>query len=188
MKKTLTTLVCLLAAVAAYAQGTVNFANIVGTTLNAPITLDGGTTRLDGATYRAELLGGASAGSLVPIASVAFNSGGGAGYFLGGSQVIPGVPGGSVAFIQVRAWSTAAGADFAAALAAGQAGTANAYGQSTVFSVTTGNPLAQPPGTPATLVGLTSFSLNPGVIVPEPSTFVLAGLGVASLLLFRRRK
>jgi hypothetical protein len=185
MKKILTTLVCLLAVVAAYAQGTVNFANIVGTTLNQPITLADGTTRLDGPTFMAELLGGASAGSLVPIATVGFNPGGGAGYFLGGTQIIPGVPGGEVAFIQVRAWNTAAGANYAAAFAAGTGGMENAYGISTVFSVATGNPNASPPGTPAALVGLQSFSLNP---IPEPSTFVLAGLGFASLLLFRRRK
>jgi hypothetical protein len=38
---------------------------------------------------------------------------------------------------------------------------------------------------PNTEVGWTSFSLS---VTPEPSTFVLAGLGAAGLLLFRRRK
>jgi hypothetical protein len=38
---------------------------------------------------------------------------------------------------------------------------------------------------PATIEGWTSFSL---MVTPEPSTFVLAGLGAAGLLLFRRRK
>jgi hypothetical protein len=38
---------------------------------------------------------------------------------------------------------------------------------------------------PSTIQGWTSFSLT---VTPEPSTFVLAGLGAAGLLLFRRRK
>jgi hypothetical protein len=32
------------------------------------------------------------------------------------------------------------------------------------------------------------FSVFNAVAVPEPSTFALAGLGLASLLIFRRRK
>jgi len=49
-----------------------------------------------------------------------------------------------------------------------------------------GNPAAQPPTTAPGLDGWTSpITLT---IVPEPSTIALAGLGVASLLLFRRRK
>jgi len=185
MKKTLTTLVCLLAGVAAFAQGTVNFANLVGTALNQPITLSDQTTRLAGNTFMAELLGGASAGSLSVIGSTPFLAGGGAGYFLGGTRVITGVGEGLVAFIQIHAWDTTKGATYALALAAGQSGVQDAWGSSGIFSVTTGAPNGSPPTTPATLVGLTSFTLNP---VPEPSTFALAGLGAAALLLFRRRK
>jgi len=44
---------------------------------------------------------------------------------------------------------------------------------------------AAPHAEPSTLGGWTSFSL---VVTPEPSTIALAGLGAASLLLFRRRK
>jgi hypothetical protein len=40
-------------------------------------------------------------------------------------------------------------------------------------------------GTPANLIGMNSFNLY---IIPEPSTFALAGLGLASLLVLRRRK
>jgi hypothetical protein len=39
--------------------------------------------------------------------------------------------------------------------------------------------------TPPNVVGLQSFSL---VAAPEPSSFALAGMGLASLLIFRRRK
>jgi len=183
MKKTLTTLVCLMAAVAAFAQGTVNFANLVGTALNTPVFHNDGTTRLAGNTFMAELLGGSSAGSLSSIGTTPFlPAGPGAGYFLGGTRVITGVNEGALAFIQIRAWDTARGASYALAFASGAP---DAWGSSGIFSVTTGAPNGSPPTTPATLVGLTSFQLNP---VPEPSTFALAGLGAAALLLFRRRK
>lgn len=185
MKKTLTTLVCSLAAVAAFAQGTVNFANLVGTTLNQPIFLSDGTTRLSGATFQAELLGGSSSLSLSIIGATPFLSGGGAGYFLGGTRVITGVSEGALAFIQIHVWSTAFGATYAAALANPLSAQGNAWGSSSIFSVTTGAPTASPPTTPATLVGFQSFQLN---AVPEPSMIALAGLGALSLLLFRRRK
>jgi hypothetical protein len=60
-------------------------------------------------------------------------------------------------------------------------------GQSAAFqSAALGNPSAQPPTTAPTLDGWnTPVTLTP---IPEPSTIALAGLGVASLLIFRRRK
>jgi hypothetical protein len=184
MKKTiLTTLLSIVAIGLAYGQGQVNFAN-VGPGLNAPIFQNDGTTRLAGAGYQLEILAGTSAGSLTARAATGFLTGGGAGYVNGGVLTLAGIPGGTTAFIQVRAWNTALGATYDAAVANGAAG--NAYGIGNVFQVTTGNPAGQPPTTPAILVGLTSFNLNP--VIPEPSTFVLAGLGIASLLLFRRRK
>jgi hypothetical protein len=42
--------------------------------------------------------------------------------------------------------------------------------------------------TPPNLTGLQSFSLVAPPAVPEPSSFALAGMGLASLLIFRRRK
>jgi len=41
---------------------------------------------------------------------------------------------------------------------------------------------------PNTFAGWTSFSLMEAAVTPEPSTIVLAGLGAAGLLFFRRRK
>jgi hypothetical protein len=52
------------------------------------------------------------------------------------------------------------------------------------FENPTANPNTTPPGTPADLTGWTS----PVILVPEPSTLALAGLGMGALLLFRRRK
>lgn len=183
MKKTIVTmLMATLASAVVYGQGTVNFAN-AGAGLNAPFYLSDGVTKLAGAQYQAQLWAGTDAGSLSARAVAPFLTGGGAGIFNGGVLSLAGIPGGSTAFIQIRAWNTVAGADYATALASGLA---DAWGQSSTFSVVTGNPAGTPPTTPAALIGLTSVSLNAGVI-PEPSTFVLAGLGLASLLLFRRK-
>jgi hypothetical protein len=61
-------------------------------------------------------------------------------------------------------------------------------GISPMFTTATGNPGSTPPGTPIGLKNtFTGLVLAPGVI-PEPSTFALAGLGAAALLIFRRRK
>jgi len=59
-------------------------------------------------------------------------------------------------------------------------------GVSTVWSQATGGS-GSPPGSPISTSGngFTGIVLTP---VPEPSTIALAGLGAASLLLFRRRK
>jgi len=42
--------------------------------------------------------------------------------------------------------------------------------------------------TPAPTLSFAPFSVNSGAIIPEPSTFALAGFGLASLVIFRRRK
>jgi len=180
MKKLIATTLLCTAAGLAYAQGTVNFANI-GVGLNAPVLLNDGTTKA-GNTYTAVLMAGPNATSLAQIATATVGATS-AGYFLGGTQVIPTVPGGGTANILIDVYQTSLGS-FAAAQAAN---TANAWGQSTGFTVKLGDPNATPPGVPAPLSGLTSITLNKGGVVPEPSTFALAGLGAAALLFFRRR-
>jgi len=53
----------------------------------------------------------------------------------------------------------------------------------------TGDPLGTPAGTPVNVVvGASAYNGLVLAPVPEPSTFALAGLGIASLLIFRRRK
>jgi len=50
-------------------------------------------------------------------------------------------------------------------------------------------PLVGPPGLPAELTGWTALTSDLVMTaIPEPSTFALAGLGAAALLIFRRRK
>jgi hypothetical protein len=175
----------LIAGATAFGQGTVNFVNLSSNPpLNAPDFLNDGVTKLLGSTYTAVLFAGPNAGSLSLIASTPYLTGGGAGYFNGGTEGIGTVADGGTAFIQIYAYLTADGS-LANAMADG-ASAANQWGSSSIFSVTSGDPSAAPPGTPAVLVGLTSFNLNS--VVPEPATLALMGLGGASLLLFRRRK
>jgi len=85
---------------------------------------------------------------------------------------------GAAATFQIWAWQSS----FASYALAAQGG--GLVGKSALFNANT-SPAIQPPPTPTSLAGL-----YPGfaVTVPEPSTFALAGLGAAALLLFRRRK
>ncbi len=181
MKKlTVTLLASTLLGLAAYGQGTVNFANL-GVGLNAPVYLSDGTTKVASTGFTAELMAGTSAGSLASVATTGFLSAA-PGYFSGGTVALPGIAGGATAFLQVRVYSTASGSY----VAAQNAGLANTFGASSVFSLVTGDPNAQPPGVPTSFAGkLTSFNLNG---VPEPSSLALAGLGAAAMLVFRRRK
>jgi hypothetical protein len=156
------------------AQGTVNFANAaVG--LNAPVYESDGVTKLSGPQYMAELLGGATASSLAPIATTSFLTGNLAGYFLGGSQTINSVIPGTTAWVAVEVWNTASGASFDQAKASGLP---NSWWQSSVFSVQTDHGFSGTPGIPATLTGL---GISPVYLngVPEPPTLALVGLAAA---------
>jgi len=173
-----------LAAVSAFAQGTVLFNNRITGTLDAPVRNVDGT--LLGAGYFAQLWGGASAGSLTAITPVAQfitnpTTQAATGYFAGGERTITGIAAGGAAVIQVRAWyggPTGAIQDWATALSSGVA-----YGSSaTVNLASTGNPATSPPGTPVNMIGLTGFSL-----VPEPGTYALLALGAGALFLRRRK-
>jgi|ERR1051325_4118965 hypothetical protein len=100
-------------------------------------------------------------------------------------------PGGQV-WLMVRGW-TGGFADWGAALAAAGGNPNVLLGTTTVaWQQATGNPTSTPAGTPVNMTlganGFNGLVLQPVGVVPEPSTFVLAGLGAASLLLFRRRK
>lgn len=177
MKKLLLIAVGMLATLSAYAQGTVNFANVAGPatarTVNAPVFHTDGTTRLSGPGFQAQLYAGPSASALTAVGNPApFLTGAGAGYFQGGSRTIPTVAPGAAATVVVRAWDTATGATWEAAGIKGESG---------AITVTTGG-AGTPPSLPANLVGLQSFSL-----VPEPSTIALAILGVAALFVRRRK-
>lgn len=105
-----------------------------------------------------------------------------AGLFLGGVKTITGANAGASLVAQVRVWDTSFGTYAEARAAQGAY-----WGESALFTIT---PAGAPPAVAPNLVGLGNgvtytLTYNP---VPEPSSMVLAGLGAASLLLFRRRK
>ena len=161
----------------AFAQGTIAFQNFSSPSFFAPDYLSDGATKLSGPQYMAELFAGPNTTSLSAIATTPFLSGSSAGFFNGGTQVIPNVPAGGSAFAQVDVWNTAIGASFDQAKATGLP---NAWAQSTIFPVTTGSPDGGVPTPPGILTGLTPLSLNG---VPEPSTIALIGLGAAVVFL-----
>jgi hypothetical protein len=102
---------------------------------------------------------------------------------------IPGIAGGSTADFIVRGWSATAGATYAEALATFNGPTAVGFfgvsriGNNIVLSDGAGIPVTTLFGVGGNQIG--GFNLVP---VPEPSSMALAGLGAASLLIFRRRK
>jgi len=101
-----------------------------------------------------------------------------AGLVLGGTTQVPGVLPGVAATFQVRAWDNAGGATYATAAIKGASGLIQT---GLLGGIDAGGGIVANPST----VGWNSFNIY---AVPEPSTIVLAGLGAASLLIFRRRK
>jgi hypothetical protein len=205
MKKTLLTLVATGLAVSAMAQGTVNFVNYVegasGITFMQLIygpngngaSVSGSSAAdtpagsavytgapLQGAQYVAQLWGGPTGtaeGSLSLITSTPFYdaaSGAPAGLFIGVNGIVAGVLPGQNATFQVRVIDTQSSA-------AGRSATFASVGP--LGGSDAGGNIFFPPDT----TGWQSFNLTTSV-VPEPSTFALAGLGAAALLIFRRRK
>jgi len=175
----------MLVAVGAFAQGTVNFAAKVTGVYDAPVFIDSVTTGARASTgYLAQLYAGPVGGTLAPIgtAPVPFLTGTGAGYWRSASLAIGTVAPGATASVQIRAWASAAGASYEAALAA-----KGATGQSAILSVVTGG-AGSPPSLPADLAGLASFAITGGgPIVPEPSVLALGALGGLALLIRRRK-
>jgi hypothetical protein len=194
MKKILSLVVLTASAVSVLGQGTLFFQNSGATFLDASINrlvyrgeVGVDANRLVGTNYAAQLwYQRAGQTDLVPVAhSNAFK------LFRNPNTTLPGAwntaPGGATVVLdgiaisastrlQVRVWDVSQFGTYADALARG-----GEVGQSDIFDYTV--PL--PGSLPATfaLNGLRAFP-----IVPEPSTIVLGVLGVASLLLLRRRK
>ena len=188
-------------ATSAFAQGTVNFNNgtglvkqwtDAGNSTLIPVPKGGGFVQMFWATtgtayspWNASL---SASGwyALNPGWALAGNPQGfttpGAGKFVGGTLTLAPLtpPGGNIDYVVVG-W-TGAAASFDAALTSGTA----MVGVSDKATSATGNPLTTPAGLPvATSGSFAGMTLQP---VPEPSTFALAGLGAAALLIFRRRK
>ena len=161
----------------------------VGTTATitslAASTATNGTTSVNIATAWSDILGsnggytlavnGGSSATVVQVTS----SVGGVSYNSAGTFLLAGTTAGSSYSFYAIAWSNA----YSTPQAAQTAGAA--VGWSSVFTYSTG---AAANSTPLnfTSSGMTPFGLA-GAPVPEPGTIALAGMGIASLLAFRRR-
>jgi hypothetical protein len=217
MKKLLLIAFTATAAVSVFAQGTVYLNNrVVGSVIThvyAPLAPNSsvhqvgngtgdyvagstdwsGYTALSGGNYLAELLGanganqseeslqpmneaptnfrtGAAAGWVNPVTAASFNN-------------IPGAA--SVATFEMVVWDNSSGlySTWAQASVAWQLGLI-AAAKSNLINVNNLGGVGTTAPVPA-LSGLQSFNIY---YVPEPSTFALAGLGAAAMLIFRRRK
>jgi hypothetical protein len=204
MKKSILTLVALGAAVSVMGQGIVNFSTRVSGTVVGHVygTAPGevnpnktgntasetpagvqtyGGALLQGTGFSAVLFAANGAGqpegalSLVPGSLTTFRTGA----TLGGTPApltlpVPGVPANGTGTFQIRAWDLSTGATW---------DLATTRGKSALFDVSgLGDGVLT---LPADFANFRSFNI---VGVPEPSTFVLAGLGAAALVIFRRRK
>jgi len=191
MRKLIVALLIACAGMNAWAQGTVFFANRVAPNV-APVYDVDGTTALLGTGFSAQLFAGAQGtgeNALTPVGSpVPFRTTASvAGTWSGIQEIIPGVAGGAIATMQVRAWANAGGTltSYAAALLAG-----SPAGKSTVFdSLALGNTAVTPATLPPNIVGnpLAANNLQSFSLVPEPSVIALGALGAVALLLRRRK-
>ena len=160
-------------------SSSMNFANVGGSLgLTIPFTDISGTA-LSGS-YMVELMAGADAGSLTSVFSGATTFANG--FFNAGpvdfTSMLSGVA-------QVRVWTAAGGTSFDAARdAMTPVGITGGLGSPLSFAYTAPAP-GSPAPPPGTFANMTAIQLE---IIPEPSTIALGVLGVAGLLLFRRRK
>jgi len=205
MKKVLLTLAAVACAASVFAQGTVVFNNRVtgqftthvylgGTTQlfgNGPTDLPAGSTvwgpefvPLAGAGYTAALLSDGPGGWLQAAGTTTFRTGAAAGFTVQTTATLANVAkDAQSAQLQMVAWDNKGGT--ITTWEAARAAWLNkeiAAGMSPIFTV---NSIGGDFNTPPTLTGLQSFNIY---FIPEPSTFALAGLGAAALMIFRRRK
>ena len=103
-------------------------------------------------------------------------------FSLGTVTMSQAIPAGSSVVIGLAAWNNS-GANWAAGTPQGAHAGVIAFVNPTVA-----NPGGGPPPVPASLSGFASDLVMTTVSTPEPGTLALAGLGLASLLIFRRRK
>lgn len=98
---------------------------------------------------------------------------------------ITGISAGGPAWMKLQLWWSNGGPVYPTYEACFVPGSVALVGEALFRIPATGNPISEPPTTPVSLDAMPAIVLSP---VPEPGVFALAGLGLASLLIFRRRK
>jgi hypothetical protein len=200
MKKVILTTLMSVAAVAAFAQGTINFANDGGAISSPPdrfvrygpgAAAKGFTpgTAAGGTNIQIQLYYGVSGtpeSSLVPLTAaparlrVSTSTSVGT-WSAGGTRTFTGQGPGATLVLQVRAWDIAFGATYDAAF--NNPANDGLLGKSQLFTYVV--PQTTDPPASFNMANFVGFNIEP---VPEPASFALAGLGAAALLIFRRRK
>lgn len=180
MKKLLVAIAAVLVTASSFAQLVpgVQLNNRISGSVEAPVSWAAGTPKAGlgaGAGVSAELvmISGGNTTVLTPATVFRSTSAAAAFYITPVDVPIPGGVAGQQVTLQLRAYE---GASYAAA----QGSTTLAFGQSLPITVTLKDPSL--PG--AELAGLQGFTI---AAVPEPSTIALGVLGVAALLLRRRK-
>ena len=177
----------LLVAVSSFGQGLVSFqnANVSSQRISTnAVAAGGGTGLMSGASagaFQFQFFYGTSSNLLNNSSAVFLNSTTN-GLIAGSPSISLALPGGSI-WVQAFGWSVGY------TLAQAQTTPGAFWGTTTLINPTASTspaPAAPLFGTPSAIT-FGGFTMNI-VTVPEPSTMVLAGLGAASLLLFRRRK
>jgi hypothetical protein len=197
MKKLLLTTLCAGAfSIGAFAQGTFSFGN--GPTTLWVLNNQGVVTTNTGnaGAYMFELYrapaGASTDVGFVGTGIIATNLTS-AGRLNGGNGIaVPGAPLGGTGSILVRGWSANLGSTWAQASAAWAGGTFGYIGSSAIAPQFLWGGDGGSGPVPASPAFAGASGIQTGIVlstaVPEPSSMVLAGLGAASLLLFRRRK
>ena len=206
MKKVIATLAMGLVAASVFAQGTLVFnagtSNIrfeSGTTIGSGLGQVQFAWAPTGTAYTPWTTSMTASGWLAAnpgwtVAGVPVNTGiPAAGKFTGGTLTVQTPTPGAVIQGVVIGWTGTGAASWLEGynLALGQATTATTgqFGISaSPFSVDTGDPTTTPAGTAGAITGAGGFTGLTLTTIPEPSSFALAGLGAAALLIFRRRK